>query len=414
MQEGGTLVADEEVGGNFDCKGEVNNNGYEIRILPGATINFSDSSARIIMTGGDFRSGSTPSENTAPVYLKGKNGNPWRGLYLSGCKEVEIFTTCFENILPYPVDSTYAAQLIDCEYVNISNSSFLAEPDVKTGGLLINYTSESNVKEVYINYNHFQMDAGDMPALSVVTSGYITFPLIIENNEFESYSGNDNSANAILLSGVAGGVIKDNIITGYNNGIILIWSAMDLYGNIITGGDEDSKGVISCALSYSNLAPNGFVYTGGYNSVSCEGENAKCLEFDNSYSYLNDGYNIFNLNGYDPGNAFHIAGTIPDLIYDEYGGEADAINNCFRISNIDTNAAANVERLDEEPFNFIFTPYYCGENLLEGMIAFDLGNGMYDTIYTEPEEAAVQSPMFNFQCSMDNQRHLKICQIQFL
>jgi len=117
------------------------------------------------------------------------------------------------------------------------------------------------VKEVYINYNHFQMDAGDMPALSVVTSGYITFPLIIENNEFESYSGNDNSANAILLSGVAGGVIKDNIITGYNNGIILIWSAMDLYGNIITGGDEDSKGVISCALSYSNLAPNGFVYT---------------------------------------------------------------------------------------------------------------------------------------------------------
>jgi len=261
MQEGGTLVADEEVGGNFDCKGEVNNNGYEIRILPGATINFSDSSARIIMTGGDFRSGSTPSENTAPVYLKGKNGNPWRGLYLSGCKEVEIFTTCFENILPYPVDSTYAAQLIDCEYVNISNSSFLAEPDVKTGGLLINYTSEFNVEEVYINYNHFQMDAGDMPALSVVTSGYITFPLIIENNEFESYSGNDNSANAILLSGVAGGVIKDNIITGYNNGIILIWSSMDLYGNIITGGNEDSKGILSCALSYSNLAPNGFVYT---------------------------------------------------------------------------------------------------------------------------------------------------------
>ncbi|MBK8981072.1 MAG: hypothetical protein IPM38_01845 [Ignavibacteria bacterium] len=402
MQEGGTLVANEEVGGNFDCKGEVNNDGYEIRILPGATINFSDSSARIIMTGGDFRSGSTPSENTAPVYLKGKNGSPWRGLYLSGCKEVEIFTTYFENILPYPVDSTYAAQLIDCEYLNISNSSFIAELDVKTGGLLINYTSESNVKEVYINYNHFQMDAGEMPALSVVTSGYITFPLIIENNEFESYTGNDNSANAILLSGVAGGVIKDNIITGYNNGIILIWSSMDLYGNIITGGDEDSKGILSCALSYSNLSPDGFVYTGGYNSISCEGENAKCLELDNSFNHLNDGYNIFNLNGYDLGNAFHIAGTISDDLCDETAGEADAANNCFRISNSDTNAAANVERIDEEPFNFIFIPYYCDDKPLEGMIAFDLGNGMYDTIYTEPGGSGgsisnVQFSMFNEQ-----------------
>ncbi len=34
MQEGGTLVADEECSGTFDCKGEVNNNGKNISLKP--------------------------------------------------------------------------------------------------------------------------------------------------------------------------------------------------------------------------------------------------------------------------------------------------------------------------------------------------------------------------------------------
>jgi hypothetical protein len=121
-----------------------------------------------------------------------------------------MYTTYFENIEPYPIDSTYAAQLIDCEYVNFSYCRFLAELDVKTGGLLINYTSELRAKEVFINYNKFQMDAGDLPALTVIASGFITFPIIIEGNEFESLTGHGNSANAILLSGVGGGAIKSN------------------------------------------------------------------------------------------------------------------------------------------------------------------------------------------------------------
>jgi len=80
MQEGGTLVTNEDCSGQFDCKGEINNNGYDINIRPGATINFTNSSARIIMTEGDFKSGIIPTDNTAPVYLKGKNGNFWKGL----------------------------------------------------------------------------------------------------------------------------------------------------------------------------------------------------------------------------------------------------------------------------------------------------------------------------------------------
>lgn len=217
MQEGGTLVTDEECSGEFYCNGEVYNNGKTITIKPGTTINFANTSARIIMNGGEFRSGVNTTEETAPVYLKGKNGNFWKGLSLNECGGVEMFTTYFENISTYPVDSTYAATMIDCEYINIARCIFHADLDIKTGGILIYYTSELRTKEVFVNYNQFIMDAGDMPALSIMTAGYITFPLIIEGNEFESYSG--NSSNAMFLSGVVGGAIKENQITGYKNGI---------------------------------------------------------------------------------------------------------------------------------------------------------------------------------------------------
>jgi len=50
MQEGGALVADEECGGDFDCKGEVNNNGKNIFLKPGTNISFADHTARIKMT----------------------------------------------------------------------------------------------------------------------------------------------------------------------------------------------------------------------------------------------------------------------------------------------------------------------------------------------------------------------------
>ncbi|MBV6479606.1 MAG: hypothetical protein HGGPFJEG_02392 [Ignavibacteria bacterium] len=369
MQEGGTLVTNEDCGGfEFDCNNEVNNNGKNINIKPGTTINFTNTSARINMDGGDFYTGNTLSE-TSPVYLRGKNGSFWKGLFLDGCSEVEISTTYFENISPYPIDSTYAIQLIDCEYVSISSSHFTADLDIKTGGILVNYTSELRAKEAYINYNHFQMDTVDMPALSVTTSGYITFPMIVEGNVFESFSG--NSLNAIFLSGVAGGAIKENYITGYKNGIILLWAEMDIYGNSIIGSADDSKGILCYASSYTNLSPNGFVYTGGLNSISCEGENSACIESDNSFLYLDYGYNTFDLINYDPGNAFHLTGSVnEELVYE---GALDETLNCFMVSETETTAVHNVTygfSDPPDPVEFNFEPYYCGDEESEGMIVF--------------------------------------------
>ncbi len=402
MQEGGTFVTNEECGGiTFDCKNEVNNAGNDLTIKPGTTINFTNSNARIKMFMGNFKSGYSVSESSDPVYLKGKEGNFWKGLQLQNCPSVEIIRTHFENISPYELDSTYAADIINCGLVSIISSSFRSEPDVNAGGIRANFINNDDINiEAYFFNNYFAMDAGDIPALSVITSGYLTFPVIIEGNTFESYTG--NSSTAILLSGVEGGAIKENTISGYTNGIILIWSAMDIYGNVIDGGSEDSHGILSYASSYANLGPDGKIYTGGINSIATEGENAKCIETDNSFLYLDIGYNTFDLRNYDPGNAFHLSGTIPDEICEESGGEADAKNNCFQISQNDTDAVQNMECISTEKFNFNFIPYYCDGNPLEGMIAFDLGNGMYDTIYTGSGGSGgsisnVQFSMFNEQ-----------------
>ena len=78
MQEGGTLVADEECGGDIECKGEVNNNGKNIFLKPGTNTSFADHTARIKMTGGVFKSGYSQTQNT-PVYLMGMDNNSWKG-----------------------------------------------------------------------------------------------------------------------------------------------------------------------------------------------------------------------------------------------------------------------------------------------------------------------------------------------
>lgn len=73
MQEGGTLVADESVNGiQFVCKGEINNNGKNIRLSAGTSIQFKED-AGINMTGGDF----VCSNST----LTGIDSSQWNGIF---------------------------------------------------------------------------------------------------------------------------------------------------------------------------------------------------------------------------------------------------------------------------------------------------------------------------------------------
>jgi hypothetical protein len=192
MQEGDTLVADEDCGGfEFECKGEVNNDGYDIAIKPGTEIKFSGPSARIIMSGGEFKSGLHDSP-TAHVNLTASNGNSWKGLKFENCTSVELFYTEFTNVAPYPQDSTYAVEIVDCPYVNISGCKFYSALDLETGAVLMNFVSNTDPPiepEVYLSDNLFKMDAGSIPAVSIVATGYCEIPALIEWNNFESYTG---------------------------------------------------------------------------------------------------------------------------------------------------------------------------------------------------------------------------------
>ena len=84
-------MADEECGGDIECKGEVNNNGKNIFLNPGTNISFADHTARIKMTGGVFKSGHSQTQNS-PVYLKGKDNSSWKGISL---KTSEVFIDHF-------------------------------------------------------------------------------------------------------------------------------------------------------------------------------------------------------------------------------------------------------------------------------------------------------------------------------
>lgn len=382
MQEGGTLVTDEDCGGfEFDCKGEVNNNGNNINIKPGTIINFTNDSARIIMTDEIFTIGVNPPEDTSRVYLKGKGGsNFWQGLLFNSCDSVVIAKTYFENISPYPVDSTYAVDLINCPEVIIYDNSFTADLDIKTGAIRVSYTTTTSTPEVYICNNYFLMDAGEMPAVSVVSSGSVTFPLLIEGNDFESYSG--NSSNAIFLSLIVGGAIKSNTIANYKNSIILLYCSVDIYGNYIDGSDDNSEGIMVYA-SNANLAPSGNVYTGGLNTIFTEGEEAKCMELITSYLWIDNGYNTFDLKNYDPPDAYHLIGRISN---ESEINPYEATHNCFRASGSDTDVIHDVQWIDELfPINFDFEPYTCNQFPPDENMAYYLGGGMYDSIYCETE-----------------------------
>jgi hypothetical protein len=310
MQEGGTLVADEDVIGNFDCNGEVNNNGKNITLKPGTTINFANSDARIIMNGGNFKSGINTGDNTAPVNLQGKD-TLWKGIVLQDCPSVEMYKTYFKDISPYEMDSTYAVDLVNCLYSKIDGCSFLADQDLNTGGIRANYTfiGEYPVDAYFLN-NTFQMSNENIPALSFISSGGITVPLIIDGNTFTSDEG--NSANAIFLCNVSGGAIKNNTITDYKTGVFMLSSSMDFYNNVIDGSSDNSIGIKGASQSALGLGSSGNYFTAGMNNISSEGSSGKCIYLHKTSFDMYKDENIFNLKNYNSNQSYHLSGTFPD------------------------------------------------------------------------------------------------------
>jgi len=404
MQEGGTFVTDEEVVGSFDCKGVVNNGGKNLTIKPATIIYFTNNTARIKMNGGNFKSGLSIPDNSAPVYLKGKDGTLWKGISLEDCPSVELLRTYFENIAPYQVDSTYAVVLINCAFTNINQSHFRSEIDLQAGGIRASYLSNNGDDfSAYVINNIFEMDAGGVPAVTFISTAGLTLPLIIDNNNFIP-TNNYSSLNAIFLSNVTGGVIKNNNITGYKNSIIMLSSSMDFYGNIINGNPDNSIGIQAYSNSNANLSPVNNYDIGGKNVISSEGANGNCVFVVKSLFDINNGDNIFDLKNYQQEEeAYHLSGFFPT---DPTGEPVEAVNNCFKLSGNNTNAIHNVRWVESTPVDFIFEPYNCEISESEGIEIVNLENEMTDTIYMQTLGGG--GGISNDQLSMFNEQLVNI------
>ena len=189
MQEGGTLVANEQVEGiTFICNGPVYNNGKDISILEGTKINFK-TGAGITMNGGKLTCSNYSTNTSENVLLKGYNG-PWNGIVMNNCMRSVIQRTRFEdakNCIVISNDaggSKYTAKVIRRNYFKVTADSDKA--------LTIN-----NQMEMAIDSNTFE-----------ITS--------FENTAGIYYVNNDNTEPESMPQAEEG-IPEDEIGAGYIN-----------------------------------------------------------------------------------------------------------------------------------------------------------------------------------------------------
>lgn len=241
------------------------------------------------------------------------------------------------------------------------------------------------------------MDAGSIPALSFIASAGLIFPVIIENNKFTSITG--NSANAIILNNITGGAIKDNNISGYKNGVLMLSSSMDFFNNTIDGSSDNSIGIRGYSQSNISLGTSGNYYTAGLNVISSEGSNSQCVFVEKSFFNLYKGGNIFDLKNYSSDDEFHLSGWFPNY---EPNTTVSAIQNCFRISGNNSEALHNVKWINGEGIRIQFLDYSCEVDAPDEKIMVDLGNGIIDTIYEKSGGSGGGKSKSNYELQITN------------
>jgi hypothetical protein len=379
MQEGGTLLTDENFAGvNLDCIGVVNNNGHNITIGLSTTLNFNDT-AKIFMDGGTFTCGNYLQPNgPRNVHFRSSYAG-WDGLEFNCCSVVNISNAVFENIAPSTkVDSiNYAVKLLGCFVYNISNNTFTNLNGYSSGAINSSFYGDvvHEVVNPYITHNTFDMNTSNRMIVKVQTYAANTVPVFIDGNIFTSEA---SSSQAIYLTSITGGAVRNNSINGFNAGINSLETSIDFFQNDISSSLPNSYGIYGCANSTLKMSTNGPLVMAGYNQLSNTGYTANNLNVENSYFLIDNGNNIFNISLQEQGK--HLYGYFPaDEPADVY-----AANNCFKDNGSVTTPVHDVTwGAGGGQVNFIFTPYL--PNCMPGDQGSDmiisLGNGAYDTIF---------------------------------
>ncbi|MEI7484895.1 MAG: T9SS type A sorting domain-containing protein [Ignavibacteriota bacterium] len=368
MTEGGTLVADETCSGTFNCNGKVLNNGHNITISPSTTISFSDS-AGIEMNGGNFTCGLN-TQNITPVTLTGKTGSTyWNGLSLSNCSSIEIYNT---NISKITSDTAKAVLITNCKNININNTSF--NMGSNAGAIQAVYTEIPDDEPAAFNVGNcsFNMGSSSYSAISIISNASSSLPVIID---WCTFSTTNENANAITLSGVTGGAIKNSTFTNFVSTFNTLSSTIDLYNNTILGR-TNSTGILCVDGSSISLSQSSGLYLGGYNYIRNYGGSSSNICSDNSLFNINNGGNNFDLDNID--NSKHFNGNFGGMPY----LNVNAMKNCFHIDSI-----TNIDALHSvvwngttDPVNLLFTPYICELTKPNDFFVYQY-SGYNDTVY---------------------------------
>jgi hypothetical protein len=345
--EGGTLVADEVISADVTIGGMIYGNGYNFVINEGKTVTFKQD-AGIEMNGGVFVCG-VNSDNADAVTLKGEgNNNIWKGLTLNNCDSVGIYNTNITNIKAN--DTAKAVMLTNCYKSEFRKNTITANNN--SGGIQAVFNNVSDDPIILkIRECTFNMNSSGYSAINVISNASVTLPLNIEWCFFNA--GNDTS-NAVMLTEVTGGVIKNNLFSNFGKSAVFMLSTVDLYGNVILGRNN-SQGIQCLAGSSISLSPSSGMYLGGYNYIRNYGTSASNIYSDNSMFYINNGQNDFDLD--DTTNSKHLTGNISCFPLQFI----NAMKNCFHkdsVSNI-TATHSVLWNSTSDRVNFIFTEYSC-------------------------------------------------------
>ncbi|MBE2256552.1 MAG: T9SS type A sorting domain-containing protein, partial [Ignavibacteria bacterium] len=379
MQEGGTLVVNEQFGNlEINCNDNVNNGGFNIDIGQGTTINFAEGK-KIIMNGGEFTCGYSliGSPTATTVSLKGISSSDWLGLEFNGCELIKINKTEFRNIkdttsLPFYLTA------VDCPVFLLYNSDFEIENDKENcGAVSINYISEpsSETPSIDITGNLFETNESEIPVIQVIGYAFSQSPVFIRWNTFTA----DASKNAVLLSNVTSGVLSNNNFNNYEQSINLISTYIDLFKNDITytGTNVSNSGLSANSGSYANLSSILEIYNAGYNNFTNYNSNSNNIVSDNSYFNINNGYNIFDIEDI---SQFNFTGTFNDD-YD-LSRDVNASNNCFKVFGTEDTAYQDVIwHISSNPVPFDFLTYNCESPAIEDFTVVNITEFIDDTLW---------------------------------
>jgi hypothetical protein len=385
VESGGSLSCDEYIqSGTFNCQDTIFTNGYNLTIGFGTTINFSDSGC-IVVNGGSFTCGdvSQPTHERNIIF-KGISNNNWSGFTFYGCDLVNINSAQFQNVKGPAENTNYAVKMINCNTFNINNCTFTNADPQKSGAIEANYSGSSmeSSPNLCIAGNTFNMNSSDKTIVSIIANAESSVPVMLDNNVFTS---NSNSATAMYLAFVSGVEIGGNAIVGYNKGIEMHYSNIDVIGNSITTttGNNGAKGIDAGDFSSVNLSTNGTLRTGGLNIFDNAGQNINNIYVNSSYFYLEKGNNIFSI--ISNSNSYHLKGNFPG----DGDSQFDETSNCFRVDNVavvESNLPVkDVKWSDSEgDVDFSFFSYDCSTGSECNEMVVDMGNSVYDTICIIP------------------------------